>query len=70
LVRKFADWEFDSDGQPKAPSTDEVMRRTMDWISRPLGVPSTLGRCQLYDGRDCPGCVAMCVRFDEPIPPS
>lgn len=55
-----------------AVDVDEVIARTVQWLTRPHGEPSSLPDCKLSPGlpgcrRDCPGCVRTCVRLDQPI---
>jgi len=51
-----------------AVDVDDVIRRAVAWIARPLGQSVEFTNCQLYPGRDCPGCVRTCFRVDAPIP--
>lgn len=46
---------------------DKVIKDSVDWISRLHTDPSSFGPCQLYPGRDCPGCELTCARVEELI---
>jgi hypothetical protein len=46
---------------------DAAIQRTMGWMTRLPGEPSAFPACQLYPGRDCPGCERTCARVMLPI---
>lgn len=46
---------------------DQAIKDAVAWTGRLPTEPSTFGPCQLYPGRDCPGCENICARMDQVI---